>query len=418
MPTVTSRHDATFLPEAARTAAARRGRNRSAHPPPPAHETSRRRLPQLWHLAAEYLLALPIGAAIALIWANTAPESYFRVSGGLAFVVTDVGMVLFFGLLMKEVVEATAAGGVLHPWRRAALPLVASLGLTILPVLAYPLVVPWLDEPRVLQGWPVLFATDLAFGYLVARMIFGRHPVLPFFLVLAIGANCLGIVALAFAGTSAAFHWGLAATLMAVAMAVAGMLRRLRVRSLWPYVMGAGGFSWCALYFGGLEPAFALVPVLPFVPHATRDPGFFVDAPATARDPLSRFEAWARHPAQLALFLFGLVGAGLPLQALDWGTVGLPLTALTAKPVGLLLGVAVALALGLHLPARVNWRDLIVVGFIASVGFTIALFFATASVATGPTLSALKMGALLSVSGAVIALAAAAVLRTGRFARA
>ena len=38
-------------------------------------------------------------------------------------------MVLFFGLITKEVVEATAAGGVLHPWRRAAAPMVASLGL-------------------------------------------------------------------------------------------------------------------------------------------------------------------------------------------------------------------------------------------------------------------------------------------------
>lgn len=413
----TSHPAAILLHDAAGAAAHHGGRHGSGHPTRHTHETSRRRMPRLWHLATEYLLALPIGAAVALIWANTAPESYFRTSGALAFVVTDVGMVLFFGLLMKEVVEATVPGGVLHPWRRAALPLVTSIGLTLLPVLVYALVVPWLDEPRVLQGWPALFATDIAFGYVVARLIFGRHPVIPFFVVLAICANSLGLIALGFAGISPGFHLGVAAALMAVAITIGGMLRRMRVRSLWPYVIGAGGFSWCALYFGGLEPAFALVPVLPFVPHATRDPGFFVDAPVEARDPLSRFEGWARHPAQLALLLFGFVGAGLPLRALDWGTIGLPLTALIAKPVGLLLGVAMALALGLHLPARVGWRDLIVVGFVASVGFTIALFFATAAVATGPTLSALKMGALLSVSGAVVAVAAAAVLRTGRFAR-
>ena len=157
--------------------------------------------------------------------------------------------------------------------------------------------------------------------------------------------------------------------------------------------------------------------MLPFVPHASRDPGFFVDAPPEARDPLNRFEVWMRHPAQLALLLFGIVGAGVPLQALDWGTLGLPLTALVAKPVGLLLGVAVALAVGLHLPAHVGWREMIVVGLIASVGFTISLFFATAAVATGPTLSALKMGALLGVGGALVAGATAAALRTGRFAR-
>jgi Na+:H+ antiporter, NhaA family len=417
MRTVTRHHGATLLHGTSGETVHHSGRHGPGHPPRHAHVTSRGRMSRLWHLATEYLLAMPLGVIIALVWANTAPESYFRTSSALHFLVTDVGMVLFFGLIMKEVVEATVPGGVLHPWRRAALPFVASLGLTLLPVLVYAFVVTWLDEPRVLEGWPALFATDIAFGYFMARLIFGRHPVIPFFVVLAICANGLGLLALGFAGTSPGVHLGVAASLMAVALTIAGMLRRMRVRSLWPYVVGAGAFSWCALYYGGLEPAFALVPVLAFVPHASRDPGFFVDAPLDARDPLNRFEIWMQHPAQLALLLFGIVGAGVPLRALDWGTLGLPLTAVLAKPVGLLLGVAVALALGLHLPARVGWRDLLVVGFIASVGFTISLFFASASVAAGPTLSELKMGALLSISGAVAALAAAAVLRTGRFAR-
>ena len=34
-------------------------------------------------------------------------------------------MVFFFALITKEVVEATAPGGVLHPWRRALLPVIA-----------------------------------------------------------------------------------------------------------------------------------------------------------------------------------------------------------------------------------------------------------------------------------------------------
>ena len=30
-------------------------------------------MPGLWHFAAEYLLLLPAGAAVALVWANTWP---------------------------------------------------------------------------------------------------------------------------------------------------------------------------------------------------------------------------------------------------------------------------------------------------------------------------------------------------------
>jgi NhaA family Na+:H+ antiporter len=203
---------------------------------------------------------------------------------------------------------------------------------------------------------------------------------------------------------------------MALALLLAGMLRRLRVRSLWPYLVGGGGLSWCALYFGGLAPAFALLPVLPFVPHARRDPGFFVDAPRTAHDPLSRFEQIFRHPAQAALGLFGLVAAGVPLNALEWSTLSLPLSVLIGKPLGLLAGVAVARGLGLHLPTGIGWRDLIVLGIVASVGFTVALVFATAAVGPGPTLSAIKMGALLSVAGIVVALGTAVALGTGRVA--
>ena len=371
---------------------------------------------RLWHFAAEYLMLLPIGAAIAVIWANSAPESYFRVTAALQFIVNDVAMVFFFGLVAKEIVEATIPGGVLHPWRRAALPFVASLGLTLVPLALFAALVPMFDERRVLQGWPAVFATDVAFGYFAARLIFGRHAAVPFFVLLAICANCLGLVALAATSTEAAGSPAVAAALMALAVILAVMLRQLRVRSLWPYLVGAGGFSWCALYFGGLEPAFALLPVLPFVPHGRRDPGFFVDAPAAAHDPLSRFERLFRHPAQIALGLFGLVAAGVPLRALDWGTLGLPLSVLIGKPIGLLAGVGLARAIGLHLPPGMGWRQLTVLGLIASVGFTVALFFATAAVGPGPTLSALKMGALVSAAGVLVALGAALLLRTGRFA--
>ena len=380
------------------------------------HRGSSGRMPRLWHFAVEYLLLLPIGAAIALAWVNTAPESYFRITGALHFFVNDLAMALFFGLIAKEIVEATLPGGVLHPWRRAALPFAASAGLTLVPLALFAVLVPAFDEPRVLQGWPAVFATDVAFGYFATRLIFGRQAAVPFFVLLAVAANCLGLAALSATTAGASMHPAIAVSLMGLALLLAGMLRHLRVRSLWPYLLGGGGLSWCALYFGGLAPAFALLPILPFVPHARRDPGFFVDAPLTAHDPLSRFEQLFGHPAQAALGLFGLVAAGVPLNALDWSTLSLPLSVLIGKPIGLLAGVAVARAFGLHLPAGIGWRDLTVLGLVASVGFTVALVFATAAVGPGPTLSAIKMGAVVSVAGVLVAFGAALVLGAGRFA--
>ena len=55
--------------------------------------------------------------------------------------------------------------------------------------------------------------------------------------------------------------------------------------------------------------------MMPFLPHAPRDPGFFVDPKPDAKDTLNKFEWWWRYPAQVALFLFGLVNAGVPMGA-------------------------------------------------------------------------------------------------------
>jgi hypothetical protein len=46
-----------------------------------------------------------------------------------------------------------------------------------------------------------------------------------------------------------------------------------------------------------------------------------------------------------------------------------------------------------------------------------ALFFATVAIGPGPVLSEIKMGAPLSAAGALIAVAAARLVRVGRFRR-
>jgi len=187
------------------------------------------------------------------------------------------------------------------------------------------------------------------------------------------------------------------------------------VKSFWPYLLGAGSVSWYAFFRSGIHPALALVPVMPFLPHAARDPGFFVDALPDAKDTLSHFEIVWRHPAQIALLLFGLVNAGVPFRALEPGTFGLPIATIVGKPLGVLLGAGVAIAAGLHLPHHVGWRELIVVGFAAAIGFSVALFFSAALLPPGQLRAETSMGALLTLVAAPLALGSAKLLRVGRF---
>jgi Na+:H+ antiporter, NhaA family len=390
-------------------------RSRS-HRPKVGHRTGKERgFPYIWHFATEYVLALPLGALIALVWANTDVETYYGVVQPAAFLVNDVAMVAFFAVITKEIVEATAPGGVLHSWRRAALPVLASLGLAIFPVVVFGFLVRVFGEPMLVRGWTTILAVDIALGYFVARIIFGRHPAIAFFLLLAISANGLGFMALAIADPIKEVRLERAVPLMLAAVGAALAFRSAKVQSFWPYVIVGGGLSWSALFVGGFHPALALVPIVPVLPHAARDPGFFIDAPARAADALNRLELWFRHPAQAALFGFGLVNGGVPFGALEAGVWSLPLAALVGKPLGLLVGVALGTALGLHLPRGVRWRDIVTLGFISAAGFTMALFFATATIGPGQMLSELNMGAVLSVGSCIVAIGMARLLGAGRF---
>src|SRR5213593_3415642 len=105
--------------------------------------------------ALEYSLVLPLGAAMALVWANTFSVSYISFSHALEFPVNDIGMVFFFGLAAKEVVEATAPGGALHTWRRAALPVIAAAGGMAVPALFYLLYTHVTNERALFRGWAI-----------------------------------------------------------------------------------------------------------------------------------------------------------------------------------------------------------------------------------------------------------------------
>ena len=105
----------------------------------------------------ERSLLLPFGAAIALVWANVDAAGYSAFARALEFWVNDVGMVFFFGLATKEIVEATVPGGTLHSWRRAAMPVVAAAGGMIAPAVIYLAITAASGHPEsstAYMGWP------------------------------------------------------------------------------------------------------------------------------------------------------------------------------------------------------------------------------------------------------------------------
>ena len=369
------------------------------------------RVPRLARFVLDNSLLLLAGTAAAVVWANIDVGSYDRIAHPLHFVVNDIGMVFFFALAAKEVFEATLPGGALASPRRAFSPLAAAVGGMVVPALMF-LALTWARGPADLaRGWAIPCATDIAFSAMVARVIFpAGHPAVPFLLLLAIADDAMGLIILAVFYPSGALSFPALAVLMAAAVLSAVWLRRRGVQSLWGYVLGPGVLSWAALYTGGFHPALALVPIVPFMPHSRRDLGVFDEREEYQSDTLNRFEHWWATPVQFVLLLFGFANAGVPLGQIGAGTYYVLAGLLLGKPIGILAFSGMARLAGGHLPPGLRVSDLLVVGLVAAIGFTVSLFFATAAFPEGAALAETKMGALFSFVAAPIAVAVSRLL--------
>ena len=362
----------------------------------------------------ERFLWLPIGAALAFAWVNLAPEAYFTFAYRLAFPVNEIGMALFIGLLMQEIVEALIPGGALHTWRRWTMAIVAAGGGILGAALAFLTFVTVRHEAVLVQAWPVACAVDIAAGYYILRLVFRRGGTAATFL-LAIGVvtNAAGLLVLALWPAVTTAHL-VGAVLVSAAAGVAALMRRARVPTAWPYLIIAGTVSWFGFAAAGVHPALALVPIIPFVPRESRPREVFAE-PADD-DAVHHAEREWNVAVQAVLFLFGLVNAGIVIRGYDTGTWAVIVAALIGRPIGIIGAVALGRAAGLHLPRRLGWRQLVVVAAATSSGFTFALFAATTLLPAGGVLTQIKVGALLTAAGALMTLGIARGLHVGRFA--
>jgi Na+:H+ antiporter, NhaA family len=358
----------------------------------------------LWTYIIDNYLLLIGGTVCALVWANLHYASYERIAHFLHFPVNDIGMVFFFALAMKEIVEATLPGGALASPRQAAVPLLAAVGGMAGPAILYAILVTIVSRPELMPGWAIPCATDIAFSYMAARLIFSKdHPAIPFLLLLAIADDALGLILIAVFYPSGPLSLISFAAFMIPALAVAFWLKHRRVGNFWAYTVLAGGLSWTALHFGGFHPALALVPIMPFMPHEKRDLGLFNPDEHGLPDTMNRFEHWWRVPVQGILLLFGFTNAGVAVSGIGTGTWIVVSSLLIGKPVGIMIMTFLAVMFGLRLSSGLSYSHTAVLGMAAGIGFTVALFFATAAFPPGDILDEVKMGALLSFTALPLA---------------
>ena len=405
------------------------------------------KLRRVTNVLQEFSIPLIVGGIVGLALANIDYEFYrelveyhifgedaelFRRPITVHFLINEVFMVFFFGIAAKEITESALAGGPLNPISKAINPLLGTLGGVLGPVGIFFLLTLVFyggtnDFGDVSNGWAIPTATDIALAWLVARLVFGRgHPAVNFLLLLAVADDAigLGIIAVFYPDPDLPFAplWLL---VIAGGMAVAFAMRRMKVKSWVPYIAIGGVLSWVGLIKASIEPALALVVIVPFLPGPGSNAEQLADGhvpdhssqPAALgahrRDlsPLEQFEHRLKLFVDMGLFFFAFANAGTPFGDTGRVTLIVLLSLIAGKTIGISLFSWVAMKLGFPLPTGMRLKHLAVAGLIAGLGFTVALFVAQKAYDGPPFLDQAKMGAVLSVGVALLAFIVGSALR-------
>jgi NhaA family Na+:H+ antiporter len=330
-------------------------------------------------------LLLMGSAALALIVANSPlAADYFHalhieVAGlSLTHWVNDGLMAVFFLLVGLEIKRETVDGE-LSSWSRRVLPGVAALGGMLVPALIY--VAVNLQTPANLRGWAVPAATDIAFALGVLSLLGARVPssLKVFLAALAIIDDLGAILIIAIFYTDSLTLWALGGA--AVALGVLIGMNRMKVVSLWPYLL-VGVVLWVLFLKSGIHATLAGVILAMTIPITQIAKKGSPARPDDKDSPLHRLEH-ALNPwvAYLVVPVFGFANAGVALGQVGLAeltapaTLGASLGLFLGKPIGVGLFCLAAVKLGwAQRPSGASWGQMFGISALCGIGFTMSLF--------------------------------------------
>lgn len=374
-------------------------------------------------------LVLGISVILALILANSSwHQQYFEfleyqfgfIFEGKTYLnlsihhwINDGLMAIFFFVVGLELKREIVAGELSNP-RKAMLPIMAAIGGMLLPALLYFVLNP---SGEMQNGWGIPMATDIAFALGVLYLLGNRIPLaLKIFLTAVAIVDDLGaVLVIAFFYTSDISVLNLGIGLLFLLAMFIG--NRMGVRNIAFYALLGIGGVWTLFLLSGVHATIAAVMAAFMIPadvkideqvfiarikkHLTRfkqaDPNglptltnkqlYILEGMAMdnkkAMPPLQRLEH-AMHPfvTFIVIPIFALANAGVSVLDIEMSTIfetnvaiGIALGLLLGKVLGITgmawVGVKTKLV---TLPEGMNFKNLLGVSLLASIGFTMSLF--------------------------------------------
>ena len=352
-------------------------------------------LQKFFKLEASSGIFLFLTAILAMIFANTSylQDLYFglikmpiifgiadfTLNKNLLLLVNDGLMAIFFFLVGLEIKRELMVGELSTP-RKAAFSLFAALGGMLFPALLF---LSLNAGTEFQSGWGIAMATDIAFALGILTLLGKRvSPNLKIFLLALAIVDDLGailIIALFYSGEIAANYLGVAAIMLFLLF----VLNYAGFRNIAIGII-IGVVVWFCFLKSGVHATIEGV-LLAFLPPAksVKSSNQQSDKDNEGELLIDKY-IHGLHPwvAFFIMPVFAFFNAGVNLSGVNLIEIlqhpvplGIIFGLVVGKPVGIFLLTFISTKLGwTELPKNTTWLQIIAVGFVAGIGFTMSLF--------------------------------------------
>ncbi len=319
-------------------------------------------------------LVLVLVTIISLLLANSQLQANyigfwnFYIGGHSITQWINDGLMTIFFLLIGLELEREIYKGELSDIKSASLPIFGALGGLLVPAGIY-LAFNFGTDTQ--AGIAIPMATDIAFAVGILSLLGSRAPLsLKIFLTaLAVTDDLAAIIIIAVFYTKTLVWANLLIALGIFAFLL--VLNRLKVNNLLPYLI-AGAIMWYFMLNSGVHATITgilLAFAIPFGSGSKKTPSYILQH--HLHKPVAFF----------VLPVFAIANTAIAI-APDWqsglgqpNSLGIITGLMIGKPLGIFLFSFVGAAIGLcSLPSDLKWKNIISVGFLGGIGFTMSIF--------------------------------------------
>ena len=278
------------------------------------------------------------------------------------------GLMTIFFLLIGLELEREVYIGELSTLKKAALPLFGALGGMVVPALIY---LYFNFGTSTQSGAGIPMATDIAFAIGILSLLGNRVPTsLKIFLTALAVIDDLGaiiIIAVFYTSTISLLNLGIALGIMGFLF----VLNRLKVNSLFPYIIG-GILMWYFMLNSGVHATITGVLLAFVIPFGD----------GTKQNISYKLQHFLHKPvAFIILPLFALANTCIIINS-NWyeglthtNSIGIIFGLILGKPLGIWLISYFGVTLGLCiLPKGLQWKNIFGAGILGGIGFTMSIF--------------------------------------------